>query len=158
MSDLPHIKKPCGDCPFRKDALQGWLGSDQVAGILAADSFVCHKKRDMQCAGHMLINGNDNAFVRLAQRLNISLNLSGRDQIFESKAACIEHHSNSRSCPVDAKAKLITPGELNKRLISTIKAAVRTSEVAHTCEWLISEGMASDEAHARELVNSAINA
>lgn len=48
----------------------------------------------MQCAGHMLINGKDNSFVRLADRLRIPLELSGRDQVFESKAACIEHHTS----------------------------------------------------------------
>lgn len=91
---LPHIKTPCRDCPFRKDALKGWLGEQRVAELLAADSFVCHKRTDMQCAGHMLINGKDNAFVRVASVLNIALDLSGREQVFASKAACIEHHKN----------------------------------------------------------------
>lgn len=93
MTNLPHIKKPCRDCPFRKDSLRGWLGKDRITEILAAESFVCHKKTDMQCAGHMLINGPDNAFVRVAAQLRISLDLTGDEQIFESKAACIEHHS-----------------------------------------------------------------
>lgn len=94
MSKLPHIKKPCRDCLFRKDTLQGWLGKDRATEILAADSFVCHKKTDMQCAGHMLINGQDNAFVRLAHRLRIPLELTGSEQVFDSKAACIEHHTS----------------------------------------------------------------
>lgn len=91
---LPHIKAPCRDCPFRKDSLKGWLGEQRAAEILAADSFVCHKRTDMQCAGHMLINGNDNAFVRAAAMLNIALDLSEREQVFASKAACIDHHKN----------------------------------------------------------------
>lgn len=94
MSKLPHIKTPCRDCPFRKDTLQGWLGKDRATEILAADSFVCHKKTDMQCAGHMLINGQDNAFVRLAHRLRIPLELTGSEQVFDTKAACIEHHTS----------------------------------------------------------------
>lgn len=96
MLKLPHIKKPCRNCPFRKDTLQGWLGKERMAEILVADSFVCHKKTDMQCAGHMLISGQDNAFVRLAHRLRIPLDLSGREQVFETKAACIEHHDSNR--------------------------------------------------------------
>ena len=64
--------------------------------ILAAESFVCHKKTDMQCAGHMLISGQDNAFVRLATRLRIPLDLSGQEHVFESKQLCIEHHSIKR--------------------------------------------------------------
>ncbi|OFA09045.1 DUF6283 family protein [Duganella phyllosphaerae] len=91
---LPHIPSPCRDCPFRKDTLQGWLGEDRAAEILEADSFVCHKKTDMQCAGHMLEKGEQNAFVRLAARLRIELNLTGAEQVFSSKNACIEHHKN----------------------------------------------------------------
>ncbi|SBW84500.1 hypothetical protein PVE_R2G0474 [Pseudomonas veronii 1YdBTEX2] len=94
MTKLPHIKKPCRDCPFRKDTLQGWLGKDRAIEILDAESFVCHKKTDMQCAGHMLINGQNNAFVRVADRLRIPLYLTGREQVFETKAACIEHHTS----------------------------------------------------------------
>lgn len=94
MDKLPHINKPCKDCPFRKDTLQGWLGEEGMNEILAADSFVCHKKTDMQCAGHMLIKGNENGFVRLANHLKIPLSLRGSELIFSSKSACIEHHKN----------------------------------------------------------------
>lgn len=51
--------------------------------------------------------------------------------------------------------RIVMPGGLKKRLVSTIRAAVRTSEVAHTCDWLVSEGYASDLTHAGELVNAA---
>lgn len=74
--------------------MKGWLGEQRTAEILAADSFVCHKRTDMQCAGHMLINGNGNAFVRMASMLNIALDLSGHEQVYASRAACIEHHKN----------------------------------------------------------------
>ncbi|HCH7474719.1 TPA: hypothetical protein NQI75_005376 [Pseudomonas aeruginosa] len=94
MSKLPHIKKPCRDCPFRKDTLQGWLGNERMTEILAAESFVCHKKTDMQCAGHMLINGQANAFVRLADRLGVQLDLTGGELVFDSRAACIKHHTS----------------------------------------------------------------
>lgn len=94
MKSLPNMKAPCQDCPFRKDATRGWLGAERMAEILAADSFVCHKKTDMQCAGHMLINGQDNVFVQLATRLGMPLKLEGSDKVFDSKAACIEHHRN----------------------------------------------------------------
>jgi len=48
----------------------------------------------MQCAGHMLINGEDNAFVRLAASFGITLDLSGNEKVFRSKSMCIEHHKN----------------------------------------------------------------
>lgn len=94
MPKLPNMAKPCRDCPFRKDTQKSWLGAPRMREILAADSFVCHKKTDHQCAGHMLIKGSENGFVRLAQRLNIPLNLAGAEQVFESETACIEHHMN----------------------------------------------------------------
>jgi hypothetical protein len=94
MTSLPNTKKPCKECPFRKDTLKGWLGEERMTEILDFDSFVCHKKNHLQCAGHMLINGQKNAFVRLADRLNIPLELSGQELIFHSGDECIEHHAN----------------------------------------------------------------
>nr|CQB46710.1 hypothetical protein [Vibrio cholerae] len=40
----------------------------------------------------MLINGQDNDFVRLASRLGMEIELSGEELIFESREACIGHH------------------------------------------------------------------
>ncbi|MBP7662271.1 MAG: hypothetical protein KA770_00180 [Shewanella sp.] len=92
MQSLPNVKKPCAQCPFRKDTLKGWLGGERMSEILAQDSFVCHKKQHLQCAGHMLINGNDNGFVRLANRLGIELDLSGKEMVFETLEDCVSHH------------------------------------------------------------------
>jgi hypothetical protein len=92
MCKLPNMTAPCKDCPFRKDSLQGWLGEKRMREILAADSFVCHKKNELQCAGHMLIKGRENGFVQLAQRLRIPLVLTGAELVFESQDACVEHH------------------------------------------------------------------
>lgn len=89
---LPNVKKPCADCPFRRDSLKGWLGQERMTEILGYDSFVCHKKHDKQCAGHMLIKGEQNEFVRLANQLRIPLVLSGKELIFETEEDCINHH------------------------------------------------------------------
>lgn len=90
---LPHIKSPCAQCPFRKDTLKGWLGRERMTEITEARSFVCHKKTDMQCAGHMLLKQHDNDFVQLAGRFNIELNLRGCDLVFDDAGECIAHHS-----------------------------------------------------------------
>lgn len=95
---LPYMNAPCSDCPFRKDSLQGWLGKKRMTSILQSHSFVCHKttnKTDSdrrQCAGHMIIKGDENKFVYLAKRLRIPLDLRGKDLIFESEQECIKHH------------------------------------------------------------------
>lgn len=105
MDNLPNIKKPCKNCPFRKDSLKGWLGEERITEILESDSFVCHKTvdyerdRDMdnnrkQCAGFMLLKGDESSFVRFAKYFKTPLILSGRELVFETKEDCIQHHKN----------------------------------------------------------------
>jgi hypothetical protein len=95
---LPYMNGPCADCQFRKDSPQGWLGAKRMTGILQSDSFVCHKttqkkmENRRQCAGHMIIKGDNNHFVRRANRLRIPLYLRGQDLIFEKESDCIKHH------------------------------------------------------------------
>lgn len=92
---LPNMKSPCKNCPFRKDTLKGWLGKERMAEILNANSFVCHKKKDLQCAGFMNLKGEESEFVRLANRFGLDTELKGRDLVFETKKQCIEHHSKN---------------------------------------------------------------
>lgn len=95
------MKAPCGQCPFRKDSLKGWLGKARMTELCEADSFVCHKtaygaERDRkQCAGHMILRGEGNKFVHLAKRLGFDLGLRGHDKVFESTTNAINHHDNS---------------------------------------------------------------
>ena len=91
-TSLPYCKAPCADCPFRKDSLKGWLGAQKMSKILKANTFVCHKNTEKQCAGHMIIKGDDNTFVQLANRFNDPIPLSGQDLIFDDESACIRHH------------------------------------------------------------------
>ena len=96
MTSLPNMKKPCKDCPFRKDSLKGWLGADRMEDILNHDTFTCHKtNKTRQCAGHMLMLGTDNEFVATAKRLGIPLVLSGSEVLFETKEECIKHHEKT---------------------------------------------------------------
>ncbi|MFO0090001.1 MAG: DUF6283 family protein [bacterium] len=101
MSKLPIIKNPCNNCPFRKDALQGWLGEKRMTEILESDSFVCHKttqgtlKQRKQCAGFMIIKGDESEAVRLSKVLRIDLGLKNKDLIFENKQDCIKHHTKN---------------------------------------------------------------
>lgn len=64
-----------------------------MAEIVKADSFVCHKNTDLQCAGHMLLLAYNNEFYRTAKRLNMELNLTGSELIFDSVTDAIKHHS-----------------------------------------------------------------
>ena len=91
---LPNMSKPCKNCPFRQDSLKGWLGKGRMEEIVAADTFVCHANTNQQCAGHMLLLKEGNAFYRLATRLNIHLELRGEDLIFNTEQDCIDHHTH----------------------------------------------------------------
>lgn len=93
---LPNCKRPCGQCPFRTDSLKGWLGEERITEILNATSFVCHKAKHLQCAGFMIIKGDESEFVELAKFMGLSTGLSGHELIFENKQDCIEHHKNDR--------------------------------------------------------------
>ena len=101
--NLPNCKRPCNNCPMRKDVKHGWLGADRMAEILAATTFVCHKTAHgndadrRQCAGHMLLRGDKNDFVALAARMGIPTGLSGRGLIFDTEQDCIAHHDFSNA-------------------------------------------------------------
>ena len=90
---LPNCKRPCKDCPFRKDSLRAWLGKKRITEILNCDSFTCHKNNSLQCAGFMLIKNEESMFVSLAKKLKLNLILSGNELIFKTKKECINHHS-----------------------------------------------------------------
>jgi hypothetical protein len=57
------MKKPCKECPFRKDSFKGYLGGFTVEETLAVansdQSFICHLEREnkndkSECAGRLL--------------------------------------------------------------------------------------------------------
>lgn len=55
-------KTPCGDCPWRRDALAGWLGSmsadEWVRSAHGEDVIECHTLAGAQCAGSGIYRGN----------------------------------------------------------------------------------------------------
>lgn len=91
---VPCVKKPCKDCPYRKDSLKGWLGKERMTELLKEDSFVCHKNTSLQCAGHMLIKKEANIFVRTAQIYKTDLDIKGSELVFDTEQQCIDHHTN----------------------------------------------------------------
>lgn len=91
--NIPCMKSPCKNCPFKRDTLKGWLGKKRMTEILNSDSFVCHKNTSKQCAGHMLIKGDENSFVAFAKLIAVDLGVRGRELVFDSKQDCIDHHT-----------------------------------------------------------------
>lgn len=91
--DIPYQKAPCSNCPFRKDSLKGWLGKERMTDICSTDSFACHKRNDLQCAGHMALLGQASAFVRIMNALGFTPEIRNTHQVFDDIQDCIDHHS-----------------------------------------------------------------
>ncbi|WHT75596.1 hypothetical protein [Pseudomonas rhodesiae] len=89
----------------------------------------------------------------------LGVDTQGRDQMtFTTLGQATYEEINSTAREGNSsisKSKLVRPSGLDTKLIGTIRAAVRTAEIATTCDWLVSEGYASDDSHARELIQSA---
>ena len=74
--------------------MEGWLGEERMSGILEQGSFTCHKtNKGLQCAGHMIIKGEQNDFVALANGMGIDLDLSGKELVFQNESDLIAHHA-----------------------------------------------------------------
>lgn len=54
--------EPCSDCPWRRDALKGWLGghtADEFVDIARSDfPYPCHTITNQQCAGMAIYRRN----------------------------------------------------------------------------------------------------
>jgi hypothetical protein len=84
IPDLAHAKRPCGECPWRRDtpagkfetcrydALRATTGGPGAEVGLNAPMFACHMSpdgREYACAGWLAVAGRDHLGVRLAVAL-----------------------------------------------------------------------------------------
>lgn len=87
---MPHMKKPCGECPWRVDVATGRFPPERYERLactsgtagneagLGAPMFACHKSvegREAACAGWLAVAGGEHLGVRWAvsmQRLDAS--------------------------------------------------------------------------------------
>lgn len=93
---LPYYRvKCCGNCPFKKDTMKGWLGRSRAKEIVEAESFVCHKNTDIQCVGHIMVAKGRNIFRRLLEmepELIKDLKDKNEKLVFNNPQKFIEHH------------------------------------------------------------------
>ena len=75
MSEFPHCKQPCVECPWRVDVPVGhfppkrYVALANTAYNLSAHIFACHKTSDekvMACAGFLCHGADHNMSVRMA--------------------------------------------------------------------------------------------
>ncbi|WP_338764067.1 DUF6283 family protein [Bernardetia sp. ABR2-2B] len=111
-----NLKKPCKNCPFRKDCKKGWLGENRATEVanspFSDTTFACHEttgvkkgidkpiQEHSQCAGAMLLldkeQGVDsNMMFRLATYAFgfDAEKLQGYELVFDSRNEMIEHHT-----------------------------------------------------------------
>ena len=103
------LKKPCKNCPFSVDSLEGWLGAeraDDIArNITDGDGvFTCHKtgksKDDepQHCAGALILLEKlerPNQLMRIAERMGEydHTRLHMDEDIFDTLEEFIDHHA-----------------------------------------------------------------
>lgn len=102
---LPNQPKPCNGCPFRKQCLPLVTLAEKIVSIVENGVHTCHNTQGLapskqrQCAGHMLLKGDTNHFVELANRLGLTIKLSGRELVFDTPEQMIRHHSSISPMP-----------------------------------------------------------
>lgn len=89
--------RPCGDCPWRRDALPGWLGSLTIDEWLRATHgearIDCHTLRGVQCAGAAIYRGNVCKSPRDPKILRLP---ADRTTVFASPTQFIDYHRNGK--------------------------------------------------------------
>lgn len=102
-----QIKKPCSDCPWRRDSLNGWLGSNTAhEWVIFAHSDTrveCHVYSDVQCAGIAIYRANVSKHPRDHELLVLP---PDEVTVFASPREFIEHHEATPERRLrDAQAK-----------------------------------------------------
>lgn len=86
---------PCGDCPWRRDALEGWLGSmtadEWLIAVHREDVVECHTLKGAQCAGAATYRGNICKLPRDKTTLRLP---ADRVKVFATPAQFKEHHED----------------------------------------------------------------
>jgi len=95
-------RKPCGDCPWARTALNGWLGGDTIEDWLALahgeGMMECHTLVGAQCAGASIYRANVCKLMRNPEALQLP---ADRERVFASPAEFRAHHE----APVQLRRK-----------------------------------------------------
>lgn len=87
-------RSPCGDCPWRRKSLPGWLGSASTEQWLAEAHgearIDCHTLTGVQCAGAAIYRSNVMKLPRDRKLLKIAAN---RVLVFSGPGEFRKHHA-----------------------------------------------------------------
>jgi hypothetical protein len=91
-TDKQHTK-PCGDCPWRRDSLPGWLGGvpaeTWLRGAHGEERIDCHTLIGPQCAGSAIYRANVCKAPRDPDVLRLP---KDKANVFASPTEFLEHH------------------------------------------------------------------
>ena len=92
-ADVQHTK-PCSDCPWRRDSIAGWLGSEQTAEdwvqtAHGETSIECHVHHTQQCAGSAIYRANVAKSPRYKEILALPKDTK---RVFATPMEFLEHH------------------------------------------------------------------
>jgi hypothetical protein len=118
-----QITKPCEDCPFRRNAIPGWLAGQSPADYCSmahSETLIechCHVKdgKHIQCAGAAIYRAN--TFKRVA--LPCITLPADRKSVFATPVEFLEHHSE----------KKLTPKQISEMMFKALQK--RIEEITH---------------------------
>lgn len=90
-----QIEKPCHDCPWRRNAVRGWLGPHSAEAWMeiarSDDAVPCHALEGPQCAGLAIFRAN---ICKLPRDPNVLRLPKDWNTVFDHPQQFINHHSN----------------------------------------------------------------
>lgn len=94
---LRQHTKPCSDCPWSRNALNGWLGSlspEQWINEARSETLIdCHVHAGAQCAGAAIFRANICKSPRYPNILRLP---SDRRAVFAGHQEFLDHHGKKR--------------------------------------------------------------
>ena len=99
-------KKPCSDCPWRRDSVPGWLGNlgpqEWVYAAHGEARIDCHVHVGAQCAGAATYRSNVAKRPRDPETLVLP---SDRERVFATWQEFLEYHASYRGRDCDSPQK-----------------------------------------------------
>ncbi len=117
---MSHPTRPCGECPFRRVSLAGWIGAHdeptEITDIVMADQkFPCHVAvtelendgADFDtavdaapyCVGSIIMMNNTCKLSRNSFVADLQKRVGKSEKIFANAREFIEHHNSLRKKP-----------------------------------------------------------
>jgi hypothetical protein len=100
-----QCRKPCSDCPWSRQALPGWLGSntrEEWIAIAHGEFRVdCHTRKNNECAGLAIYRANVCKSVRDPSVLVLP---ADRDAVFARPQEFLDHHEKVGRPPAKRRA------------------------------------------------------